>query len=323
MNKIIKLSCVSMLSLILYGCGDKNLIVIDTTNNNTNIMTTDITVKTDELNELSKIDYDQLNRAFNFSGITEFKEKSDFGKNGAIYIIGGPTPSSEKFKEYYTKESGNYIIIYDVRDNSYFKKAREFLSDRELIEKAKEIASVCNVSFDGIIKAFSQNETEYKNCSDTITYQFKGRPSFSIQNVINEDNTRESLLKSANNGDPEAQYQLAMLYYTGKNGLKQDYMEARNWLLKSAEQGNSEAQYQLAYYYYHVGFRTFDRHWDYRDAEELFKKSAKQGNIEAEYQLGRLLSNKNYRPGWSKEPQEWFKLACDHGHKKACEYVKE
>jgi FOG: TPR repeat, SEL1 subfamily len=50
-------------------------------------------------------------------------------------------------------------------------------------------------------------------------------------------------------GDPNAQHNLAVMYYQGK-GIKQDKQKAFYWYTKAAEQGEPKAQYNLATMYH-------------------------------------------------------------------------
>lgn len=52
----------------------------------------------------------------------------------------------------------------------------------------------------------------------------------------------------AEQGDAQAQFDLAVLYETG-DGILQSYKEAAKWFQKAAEQGVFEAQYNLAKMY--------------------------------------------------------------------------
>lgn len=61
--------------------------------------------------------------------------------------------------------------------------------------------------------------------------------------------SRPSLRERAENGDPEAQFNLAKNYEAGRAGLKKDYAEARRWYLQAAEQGDPFAQASLALLY--------------------------------------------------------------------------
>lgn len=49
-------------------------------------------------------------------------------------------------------------------------------------------------------------------------------------------------------GDPDAQYQLGIMYYRGE-GVMQDYREAADWYQGAAEQGDTEAQLNLGLMY--------------------------------------------------------------------------
>ena len=55
-------------------------------------------------------------------------------------------------------------------------------------------------------------------------------------------------LKSAEEGNAQAQYRLGLAYALG-HGVKKDYEESVKWLVKSSAQGNIKAQYHLGYCY--------------------------------------------------------------------------
>ncbi len=56
------------------------------------------------------------------------------------------------------------------------------------------------------------------------------------------------ILKSAQNGDHDAQVRLGLMYDKGE-GVSQDYHEAFKWFTKAAEQGNARAQLNLGIMY--------------------------------------------------------------------------
>ncbi len=58
----------------------------------------------------------------------------------------------------------------------------------------------------------------------------------------------ELFKKSAKQGIVEAQYNLAIIYASGK-GVTQDYQQAATWYHKAAEQGHAQAQYNLGLLY--------------------------------------------------------------------------
>jgi TPR repeat protein len=60
---------------------------------------------------------------------------------------------------------------------------------------------------------------------------------------------RASLKERASKGDPEAQFNLAKNYETGRAGLKKDFLEAERWYRLAANQGDPFAQASLGILY--------------------------------------------------------------------------
>lgn len=54
----------------------------------------------------------------------------------------------------------------------------------------------------------------------------------------------EELIKKAEEGDVEAQFQLGLAYYNG-DGINKNYRKAYHWFQKAIEQGNGDAQNYL------------------------------------------------------------------------------
>jgi hypothetical protein len=80
------------------------------------------------------------------------------------------------------------------------------------------------------------------------------------------------LIRKAEQGDAEAQYNLGMLYYEG-HGVRQDYAAARQWWEQAAAQGNAAAQYYLSVLY----DKGQGVPQDYATARQWFEKAAAQG----------------------------------------------
>ena len=85
----------------------------------------------------------------------------------------------------------------------------------------------------------------------------------------------KQLLKSAKQGDVDAQYQAYEMYRDGK-GVKKDEKEAKKWLQLAAENGHPKAQFWLAQDYLSVG--------NIRMAVPLMRRSALQGFVYAQEQ---------------------------------------
>lgn len=85
----------------------------------------------------------------------------------------------------------------------------------------------------------------------------------------------EKEFKAAQKGDPEAQFNLGVSYYTGE-GIGKNNEEAFKWTLKAAKQDVPEAQFNLGYFYFFgVGV---DR--NAAEAEEWLKKAEAKGACE-------------------------------------------
>ena len=88
-------------------------------------------------------------------------------------------------------------------------------------------------------------------------------------------------------GNSVAQFNVALLYYYGVQGMKKNYKRMVEWYKKSAEQGNMRSQVNLGdCYYYGIGISQ-----DYEKAVEWYVKSANQGSAKAQFKLGSCYYN--------------------------------
>ena len=94
--------------------------------------------------------------------------------------------------------------------------------------------------------------------------------------------------EAANANDADAQYIIAMLYYTGR-GVHQSYPEAAKWLEKSALNGNVTAQSDLGEMYYRG--KGIPR--DYSQALKWFEMATEQNDAKAMFFLGGMYNSKN------------------------------
>ena len=90
----------------------------------------------------------------------------------------------------------------------------------------------------------------------------------------------ESLRKTADQGDAQAQYRLGEMYDNGE-GVAADDAEAVKWYRKAAEQGHPGAQWLLGYKYeYGSGVAV-----DNVESIKWFRKAAEQGHGIAQFEL--------------------------------------
>jgi ankyrin repeat protein len=90
----------------------------------------------------------------------------------------------------------------------------------------------------------------------------------------------ELLLGLAEQGNQDAQYQLAIMYKTGR-GVEKNILRSSMWLIKGAHQGHVKAQYTLGTFYengWGIGVSN-------KDALIWYKKAAQQGHIQAQIKI--------------------------------------
>jgi TPR repeat protein len=131
----------------------------------------------------------------------------------------------------------------------------------------------------------------------------------------------KALTKKAESGDRQAQYDLGMVYYSGKEEIPRNVELGAEWFLKSAKQGHTEAQFATGRcYFYGRGVprdKVLGVEWyhqaalkdhkqatyalgdcyfvgegverDHAKSLEWFSKSAAQGEQGAQFRIARIL----------------------------------
>jgi len=112
------------------------------------------------------------------------------------------------------------------------------------------------------------------------------------------DSTVKSLMQIAEQGDVQAQLDLAKMYYDGKDA-PQDYIETAKWLTKAANQGDAEAQCGLGIIY----FDGLGTEKDYKTAAEWWTRAANQGYERAQKNL-EVMHDKGLIPKWVMPTEE-------------------
>jgi hypothetical protein len=93
----------------------------------------------------------------------------------------------------------------------------------------------------------------------------------------------KALTNKAHEGNPEAQYELGVVYQGGV-GVEKSQFEAMRWYRLAANSGNTNAQNDLAYLYETGPYGLKDT----AEAVKWYKRAAVYGNALAQYNLGRL-----------------------------------
>lgn len=113
-------------------------------------------------------------------------------------------------------------------------------------------------------------------------------------------------LISANEGNAEAQFDIAYAYFNGE-GIERDYASAAMWFKRSARQNYAKAQYNLAYCY--MNGRGVPR--DYDKAFELLHQSANNNYKRAQLTLADCYANGILVEQNEKESQKWMAMAAN------------
>jgi len=117
----------------------------------------------------------------------------------------------------------------------------------------------------------------------------------------------------AEEGDAEAQYNLAVMYDMGI-GAPKNYSESGKWYAKAAAQGIAEAQFQLGVRYYEHGKQAKK---NYGNAFSWFYKAANQGMAEAQYNVALMYQLGRGVPTNRVEAYKWYLVSAAQGYTKA------
>lgn len=125
-----------------------------------------------------------------------------------------------------------------------------------------------------------------------------------LKGFFSKGNLR-TLLQKAAQGDPQAQYEAALLYYHGKKGLAKDWQRAFDYLFCAAQTGHTKALNSLGALYYagHGTDKNIDR------ALACYRQAADQGDFEGMVNLA-LLYHLQHDDA---QAFAWMKKAADAG----------
>jgi hypothetical protein len=128
----------------------------------------------------------------------------------------------------------------------------------------------------------------------------------------NDDIIYDGLIRDAENGDAEAQFNIGVCYYLGEGVVKND-KQAVYWFEKAANQGHAGAQFNIGRSYYH-GEGVVK---NYKQAVYWYEKAANQGIAGAQNNLGNCYGYgegvvRNYQTAYF-----WYLLAAANGNELA------
>lgn len=110
------------------------------------------------------------------------------------------------------------------------------------------------------------------------------------------------LLQSAEKGYAPAEYRVGMMFYP------QDIPKAEKWLLAAAGHGNAEAQMWLG--------AAYEQQWfgitDLQEAQKWYRKAAEQGQPDAQTELGMMYEQGDGVPQDYVAAVGWYRKAAEH-----------
>lgn len=116
--------------------------------------------------------------------------------------------------------------------------------------------------------------------------------------------------KAAEQGNAKAQWNVAILYARGPEGITQDVQQAAQWCQQAADQGFAAAQATLGLMY--ANGQGVEK--DMGQAVALLQQAADQGDAEAQYNLA--IMHEQGHPTGTADPKEafvWFSRAAEQG----------
>ena len=138
-------------------------------------------------------------------------------------------------------------------------------------------------------------------------YDLGFRYSFGTSVPNNHATSAHWFRAAAAQGHAGAQVWLAMKYEIGGLGVPQDYSQALYWYRQAAEQGDAAAQYSLGNLYFEGrGVRRDDA-----KAVLWFERAAGQGNTTAQLYLGVMLANGRGVPQDEYAAAQWFRRVAE------------
>ena len=179
----------------------------------------------------------------------------------------------------------------------------------QTLEPIGNYAEDVNLSTESIEGTYASLATAADTGNMTAQYQLG---LIKLQNGETKE-ALELLRKSANQGQPAAQYRLAKLYESG-NGVTKDLKTARDLIERSAQNGNRIAMHDLANFYAN-GVGGLEQ--DLALSARWFEKAAERGVVDSQYNIGYL-----YEHGYgvvknTVEAYVWYGVAAAQGDTEA------
>ena len=234
---------------------------------------------------------------------------------GEMYVVGlGVAQDYKKAFEWYSRAAENgdaqaqacigklYEVGKGVKQD--YSKAFEWY-----VKSAEQGNDVAQFNLGGLYLTGMGTEQNYDKALQLFKVAVsKGNIQAQQALAVLKKAEAEQILKSAEQGNAEAQYLLGCLYESGE-GIEQNYSKALEWYRKAAEQGNAGAQSCLGKFYEEgLGVQQ-----DYNESAKWYRKAAECGEPAAQLAMVQIcLVEKKYP-----EAVQWCYKVAKQGNVKA------
>lgn len=231
-----------------------------------------------------------------------------------VYAISERVNKALEVKKW--KEASEYLKGVNAYDRKAYDEAINWL------KKAELNGNIAATHYIGIIKNGQKNQEEaikyfYKAANAGYTTAMRIIAQFlnsGIDGIIvkNQKEALEWYLKAAENGDPQANYYVGIMYYYGE-GAEMNKSEAYKWYMKATYKGNVDAMEAIGMQY-HSGQGVAQ---DYEKALYWYEKAVEKGSKKVYGNIGSLYY---FGDGVSKvysEALSWFVKAANAGDMRA------
>ncbi len=178
------------------------------------------------------------------------------------------------------------------------------LKHRFLLIISAALSCIMPLSLYAANQALPSSELTVADSAGGIAAWYQARQ----QQVNSYQSDLNNLLTQANAGDNNAQYELGLVYQSGR-GAPQDKVLAQRWFTSAAEAGNVYALYALALLLREQGGESNLQH-----SVQMQEKAALAGYPAAQYGLGLLYANGQYVRRDFHKARHWLEQAQQRGN---------
>lgn len=241
--------------------------------------------------------------------------RAENGDNDACFNLGERFFYGRSVRQDYSKAVKWYTLAADRGDCSSQKKLADCFYLGQGIER--------NIAMAAKYYEMAAEQGDYDSQKALVRCYITGGAGFPSNRakadhfserygISTKAGTSDGLLKSAQSGDPEAQFKLGNMYLRGV-GIELDKAKGIHWLKQAAQQGHASAKYNLACCYLSgIGVPQ-----DKTTAVMMFNEAARSGDLDAMNNLAGCCMRGDGTAPDQTLAAKYYRQAAEQGHPKA------